>query len=285
MLKYLLFAFLFISQIGLAAEGISDYSKYHNLLTIKSPKALIFDAENGEVIYQKKAKEKTPIASLTKLMTAMVILDSELDMEKIISISKKDFDRIKGTKSRLWIGSNLTRKQLLTISLVASDNRAAYAISNSYPGGKKAFVKAMNVKAKQLDMFDTNFSDPTGLDKNNISTAFDLVKLTQAAYQYPLIREVSTSSFYSVYIKNKKRKLNYNNTNLLVRQGLWDIEISKTGYIKEAGKCLVMHTKVMDKPVIMIFLKSFGKYTRTADAKRVKKWLEKVHSESNLALR
>jgi D-alanyl-D-alanine endopeptidase (penicillin-binding protein 7) len=216
-------------------------------------------------------------------MTAMVIIDSNLDLDKKITITKNDFDKIKGTTSRLWLGSELSRKELLSIALIASDNRAASAISNSYPGGKKAFVQAMNVKAKQLGMDDTLFADPTGLDKNNISTAIDLVKMTQAAQQYPLIRELSTSSYYEAHIKNKKIKLNYNNTNLLVRQGLWDIDISKTGYIREAGKCLIMQTTVMDKPIIMVFLKSYGKYTRTADAKRVKKWLESVHVQANLA--
>ena len=260
-----------------------DYSKYYNQLTIKSPKAIIYDADSGDIIFQKKANEKSSIASLTKLMTAMVLIDSNLDLSEKVKITKKDQDRIKGTKSRLWLGSELTRKELLSIALIASDNRAASAISNSYPGGKKAFVQAMNVKAKQLGMDDTSFADPTGLDKNNISTAIDLVKMTQAAQQYPIIRELSTSSYYEAYIKNKKIRLNYNNTNLLVRQGLWDIDISKTGYIREAGKCLIMQTKVMDKPIIMVFLKSYGKYTRTADAKRVKKWLESVHMQANLA--
>lgn len=260
-----------------------DYSKYYNQLTIKSPKAIIYDADSGDIIFQKKANEKSSIASLTKLMTAMVLIDSNLDLNEKVKITKKDQDRIKGTKSRLWLGSELTRKELLSIALIASDNRAASAISNSYPGGKKAFVQAMNVKAKQLGMDDTSFADPTGLDKNNISTAIDLVKMTQAAQQYPIIRELSTSSYYEAYIKNKKIRLNYNNTNLLVRQGLWDIDISKTGYIREAGKCLIMQTKVMDKPIIMVFLKSYGKYTRTADAKRVKKWLESVHMQANLA--
>ena len=218
-------------------------------------------------------------------MTAMVIIDSNLDLNEIVTITKGDFDQIKGTTSRLWLGSELTRKQLLTIALIASDNRAASAIANSYPGGKLAFVKAMNVKAKQLDMFDTMFTDPTGLDKNNISTAFDLVKMAQASNQYPLIRELTTSSYYEAFIKNKNKTLNYNNTNLLVRQGLWDIDVSKTGYIREAGKCLLMQTKVIDKPIIMVFLESYGKYTRTADAKRVKQWLENIHIQANLTLR
>jgi serine-type D-Ala-D-Ala endopeptidase (penicillin-binding protein 7) len=282
-LKYFILVWSLIIQFNLNAADSIDYSKYYKQLTIKSPKALIYDAETGEIIYQKKAHERSSIASLTKLMTAMVLIDSNLNLDEMITISKKDMDRIKGTKSRLWVGSELTRRELLNIALIASDNRAASAISNSYPGGKPAFVKAMNVKAKQLDMSETFFSDPTGLDKNNTSTAFDLVKMTQAAYQYPLIREISTSSFYEANIKNKKIKLNYGNTNLLVRQGLWDIDISKTGYIREAGKCLVMHTKVMDKPIIMVFLKSYGKYTRTADAKRVKKWLEKIQSLEEIA--
>ena len=282
-MKYFILVWSLIIQFNLNAADSIDYSKYYKQLTIKSPKALIYDAETGEIIYQKKAHERSSIASLTKLMTAMVLIDSNLNLDEMITISKKDMDRIKGTKSRLWVGSELTRRELLNIALIASDNRAASAISNSYPGGKTAFVKAMNVKAKQLDMSETFFSDPTGLDKNNTSTAFDLVKMTQAAYQYPLIREISTSSFYEANIKNKKIKLNYGNTNLLVRQGLWDIDISKTGYIREAGKCLVMHTKVMDKPIIMVFLKSYGKYTRTADAKRVKKWLEKIQSLEEIA--
>jgi len=279
-----LVATLFILLINsFAFAEYFDYSKYYNQLTIKSPKAIIYDADSGDIIFQKKANEKSSIASLTKLMTAMVLIDSNLDLNEKVKITKKDQDRIKGTKSRLWLGSELTRKELLSIALIASDNRAASALSNSYPGGKKSFVQAMNVKAKQLGMDDTSFADPTGLDKNNISTAIDLVKMTQAAQQYPIIRELSTSSYYEAYIKNKKIRLNYNNTNLLVRQGLWDIDISKTGYIREAGKCLIMQTKVMDKPIIMVFLKSYGKYTRTADAKRVKKWLENVHMQANLA--
>ena len=279
-----LVATLFILLINnFAFAEYLDYSKYYNQLTIKSPKAIIYDADSGDIIFQKKANEKSSIASLTKLMTAMVLIDSNLDLNEKVKITKKDQDRIKGTKSRLWLGSELTRKELLSIALIASDNRAASALSNSYPGGKKAFVQAMNVKAKQLGMDDTSFADPTGLDKNNISTAIDLVKMTQAAQQYPIIRKLSTSSYYEAYIKNKKIRLNYNNTNLLVRQGLWDIDISKTGYIREAGKCLIMQTKVMDKPIIMVFLKSYGKYTRTADAKRVKKWLENVHMQANLA--
>jgi D-alanyl-D-alanine endopeptidase (penicillin-binding protein 7) len=283
MLKNLVFAtFIFFIQNVVYAEQL-DYSKYYSQLTVKSPKAIIYDAESDDIIYQKKANEKSSIASLTKLMTAMVLIDSNLDLDKKVTITKSDFDKIKGTTSRLWLGSELSRKELLSIALIASDNRAASAISNSYPGGKKAFVQAMNVKAKQLGMDDTSFADPTGLDKNNISTAIDLVKMTQAAQQYPLIRELSTSSYYEAHIKNKKIKLNYNNTNLLVRQGLWDIDISKTGYIREAGKCLIMQTKVMDKPIIMVFLKSYGKYTRTADAKRVRKWLESVHVQANLA--
>jgi len=283
MLKNLVFAtFIFFIQNVVHAQQL-DYSKYYSQLTVKSPKAIIYDAESGDIIYQKKANEKSSIASLTKLMTAMVLIDSNLDLDKKVTITKSDFDKIKGTSSRLWLGSELSLKELLSIALIASDNRAASAISNSYPGGKKAFVQAMNVKAKQLGMDDTSFADPTGLDKNNISTAIDLVKMTQAAQQYPLIRELSTSSYYEAHIKNKKIKLNYNNTNLLVRQGLWDIDISKTGYIREAGKCLIMQTTVMDKPIIMVFLKSYGKYTRTADAKRVRKWLESVHVQANLA--
>src|SRR5210317_2309314 len=171
--RFLVLISLLISVLSLNAQESLDYSKYYKQLTIKSPKAIIYDAQTGDVIYQKKANEKSSIASLTKLMTAMVIIDSNLDLDKKITITKNDFDKIKGTTSRLWLGSELSRKELLSIALIASDNRAASAISNSYPGGKKAFVQAMNVKAKQLGMDDTLFADPTGLDKNNISTAID----------------------------------------------------------------------------------------------------------------
>jgi D-alanyl-D-alanine endopeptidase (penicillin-binding protein 7) len=281
---FLVYAFLLLSFFSISyADESNPYSKYYKDLKIKSPKAIIYDAEKDEVIYEKGANEQSSIASVTKLMTAMVLLDSGLDLDEKILISESDMDTIKGTKSKLWVGSELSRDELLHIALIASDNRAASALSNSYPGGKEAFVKAMNIKAKQLDMVSTNFVDPTGLNKNNISTATDLVKLVQAANQYPLIRTITTTASYDAYIENKNKKLSYVNTNLLVRQGIWDIGISKTGYIQEAGKCLVMQTQVVGKPIVMVFLKSYGKLTRTADANRVKIWLEKGYNQGLFA--
>lgn len=281
---FLVYAFLLLSFFSISyADESNPYSKYYKDLKIKSPKAIIYDAEKDEVIYEKGANEQSSIASVTKLMTAMVLLDSGLDLDEKILISESDMDTIKGTKSKLWVGSELSRDELLHIALIASDNRAASALSNSYPGGKEAFVKAMNIKAKQLDMVSTNFVDPTGLNKNNISTATDLVKLVQAANQYPLIRTITTTASYDAYIENKNKKLSYVNTNLLVRQGIWDIGISKTGYIQEAGKCLVMQTQVLGKPIVMVFLKSYGKLTRTADANRVKIWLEKGYNQGLFA--
>lgn len=281
---FVVYAFFLLSYISSSyADEFNLYAQYYKDLKIQSPKAIIYDAENGEVIYEKSSNEQSSIASVTKLMTAMVLIDSGLDLEEKVTITKSDMDRLKGTKSRLWVGSELTRDDLLHIALIASDNRAASALSNSYPGGKEAFVRAMNIKAKQLDMTSTNFVDPTGLDKNNISTATDLVKLVQAANQYPLIRTITTTASFDTYIKNKNKKISYVNTNLLVRQGIWDIGISKTGYIREAGKCLVMQTQVVGKPIVMVFLKSYGKLTRTADAKRAKSWLEKVYEQGLIA--
>ncbi len=248
---------------------------------VKSSIAMIVHQETGEIIYQKNAYTKASIASLTKIMTAMVVLDSGINLDEEVKITKADIDRIKRTGSRIPLGARLTRYELLKFALMASDNRAASALSRSYPTGQKGFIDAMNVKAKQLGMFNTVFADPTGLNKNNVSTARDLVRMVQAAYQYPEIRNLTTQSKGEINYGKRNYKIGFVNTNRLVRKGDWDIGLSKTGFIREAGRCLVMQAMVKDEPVIMIFLDSYGKLTRFADAKRVKKWMEKNYNKSH----
>lgn len=252
-----------------------SYAKNSNLPDVRSAKAIVVNQKTGEVIYEKSAGSVSSIASLTKLMTAMVILDSGVNLDQEIKITKADIDRIKRTGSRIPIGSKLTRYELLEFALMASDNRAASALSRSYPTGRQGLVDAMNVKAKKLGMFSTNFRDPTGLHKGNTSTAIDLVKMAQAAYQYPLIRKMTTEPQGEINYGKRNYKIGFVNTNRLVRKGIWDIGLSKTGFIRESGRCLIMQTIVNNEPVIMVFLNSYGKLTRFADAKRVKKWMEK----------
>ena len=252
-----------------------SYAKNSNLPDVRSAKAIVVNQKTGEIIYEKSAGSISSIASLTKLMTAMVILDSGVNLDQEIKITKADIDRIKRTGSRIPIGSKLTRYELLEFALMASDNRAASALSRSYPTGRQGLVDAMNVKAKKLGMFSTNFRDPTGLHKGNTSTAIDLVKMAQAAYQYPLIRKMTTEPQGEINYGKRNYKIGFVNTNRLVRKGIWDIGLSKTGFIRESGRCLIMQAIVNNEPVIMVFLNSYGKLTRFADAKRVKKWMEK----------
>ena len=266
--------FLLIFLLSLTAFSFS-YAKDQRLPEVRSSMAMVVNQNTDKVIYQKKAYTQTSIASLTKLMTAMVILDSGIDLNEKVAISKHDIDRLKWTGSRLTIGTKLTRLELLSVALMASDNRAASALSRSYPAGKKAFIRAMNIKALQLGMHNSKFADPTGLDKRNISTARDLVRMTRAAYQYPLIRDLSTNPNGNVKVGKKRQSIGFSNTNSLVRKGQWDIGLSKTGFIREAGRCLVMQTVINNEPVSIVLLDSFGKYTRVADAKRIKTWMEK----------
>ena len=236
---------------------------------------MVVNQNNGKVIYQKNAYSEASIASLTKLMTAMVILDSKIDLKKKIKITKHDIDRLKGTGSRIPIGTLVTGYDLLKISLMSSDNRAASALSRAYPSGKKGFIKAMNIKALKLGMHNSKFADPTGLNKRNKSTARDLVRMVEAAYQYPEIRKITTTSQETFRIGKRKNEIGFVNTNRLVRKGTWDIGLSKTGFTRDAGRCLVMQAVISNEPVIMIFLNSYGTLTRFADAQRVKKWIKK----------
>jgi D-alanyl-D-alanine endopeptidase (penicillin-binding protein 7) len=239
---------------------------------LRSSAVMVQDAETGEVVINKNAEAVVPIASITKLVTAMVVLDRGLDLEQRIVLSREDLDTVKGTRSRLMTGSILTRDELLRLALMASENRAAAALGRTYPGGMSAFVRAMNEKAAELNMTDSRFVEPTGLSPANVASPRDLVKLVRAAHSYPLIRDYSTRERATVMAY--RRPLRFVNTNNLVRSSHWDIELSKTGYISEAGRCLVMHVRLASKDLIVVLLDSWGKQSRIGDANRIRKWLE-----------
>jgi D-alanyl-D-alanine endopeptidase (penicillin-binding protein 7) len=240
---------------------------------LRSASALVQDADTGDIVISKNSDAVVPIASITKLMTAMVILDRGLDLEQRIVLSREDVDSVKGTRSRLRTGTVLTRDELLLLALMASENRAAAALGRTYPGGMPAFVTAMNAKADALGMTDSHFVEPTGLSPANVASARDLAKLVRAAHSYPLIREYSTRD--RARVMSFGRPLNFANTNGLVRSSYWEIDLSKTGYISEAGRCLVMHVRMASKDLIVVLLDSWGKRSRIGDANRIRKWLEK----------
>jgi len=243
--------------------------------SLKSAGVLVLDPTTGQTLYSKNADEVTPIASITKLMTAMVVLDAKLALDEALQITNEDIDLLKNTKSRLPIGSHFRRDDLMRLALMASDNRAASALGRNYPGGLPAFVDAMNLKSRELGLTHTRFVDSSGLAPGNVSSAGDLGKLVMAASGYELIREYSTTEAVNVTLPDSKRKLSFVNTNRLVRGSEWQIGLSKTGYISESGMCLVMHAIIANQPVVIVLLDSWGKLTRVADAQRIRKWLEK----------
>ena len=245
-------------------------------LAVQSGSALVVDQFGGEALFQKNAGQIVPIASITKLMTAMVVLDGSPALQEPVRITDEDVDYLRGSRSRLHVGSVLSRESALLLALMSSENRAANVLARHYPGGMPAFLAAMNIKAQALGMRDTHFEDPTGLTSNNVSTANDLAKMVAAAYKYPLIREFSTTAEATVDVG--AREMAYRNTNPLVRSAAWDVGLSKTGYISEAGKCLVMQARVADKPVVIVLLDSAGKLTRVGDANRIKRWMESTHA-------
>lgn len=253
-------------------------NNYYNIrapLKLKSSKAIVINQLTGETIYEKNKSIVTPIASVTKLMTAMVALDAHLPMSDYLTISQQDIDSLKGSSSRLRVGTKLTRGELLQLALMSSENRAASALSRYYPGGKQAFIDAMNTKAAMLGMRRAHFVDPTGLNSRNVATASDLVTMVNAAYQYEEIRNITTTASQAVIVKGRSRPLKYVNTNALVRgNSKWDIGLSKTGYISEAGRCLVMQAEIAGEPMIIVLLDSNGKNTRLGDANRIRKWFE-----------
>ena len=246
----------------------------HNVadaLELKSSVALVLDSETNEVLISKNPNAVLPIASLTKLMTAVVVTESNLPLGEVITVSAEDIDTEKGSRSRLAIGTSLTREELLHLALMASENRAASALGRAYPGGTQAFVAAMNRKARQLGMNDTHYVEPTGLSSQNQSSARDLVTLIKVAQQHQMIRDFSVSPEYEVAVGN--RPTHFRTTNSLVRNPSWDIALQKTGYITEAGRCLVMQAQMAGRKLIMVFLDSAGKYSRLGDAERVRRWV------------
>jgi len=253
-------------------------------LKLRSANVLVLDAAEDRQIYAKAADEVTPIASVTKLMTAMVTLDAQQALDENLDIDAADFDYLKGSHSRLREGTTLSRREMLRLALMASENRAAASLARHYPGGTSAFVTAMNFKALSLGLKHTHYSDPTGLSPQNVSTASDLAKLVQAAAEYPLIREYTTTPSYMVEL-DTGRSPGFNNSNALVKNQAWDITLQKTGYIREAGKCVVMLVNIASKPVVIVLLDSMGKYTRIADAQRVKHWLETGEALANAPVR
>ncbi len=249
-------------------------------LGIKSGLALVVDQDSGEVLYSKNTDDVVSIASITKLMTAMVILDSGVPLLEKITIDRQDVDRFKGSRSKLSVGTTLMRTEALKLALMASENRAAAALARTYPGGRDAFVDEMNAKAFELGLLDTRFVDATGLRPENVSTAEDLVKLVSVAHSFPMIRDYTTAASFAVESPTRRgtRMLRFVNSNRLVRSSRWDIGLSKTGYISEAGRCLVMQARIADRSLIIVLLDSWGKLTRIGDANRIKRWLEREFS-------
>lgn len=241
-------------------------------LALYSASALVIDQSNGQPLVEKQPDAVVPIASISKLMTAMVVLDAKLDLQEVIAIGDEDVDGLKGTRSRLPVGTTMTRETAMLLALMSSENRAAHALGRHYPGGLAAFVQAMNKKAQALGMYNSRFEEPTGLSSNNVSTAHDLARMVAAAARYPEIRQYSTTAEAKVELNGRVR--DFGNTNALVRSDNWEIGVSKTGYISEAGRCLVMQARVADKPVVIVLLDSVGKMTRVGDAQRIKRWME-----------
>lgn len=257
----------------MSAGDLAGLNMTRDPLALASNVALVLDQSNSDVLFEKNANVTLPIASITKLMTAMVVIEAHQDMHEIIQVTDDDVDRIKHSSSRLRVGSRLSRANMLHIALMSSENRAASALGRNYPGGVRAFVEAMNAKAQELGMIGTHYVDPTGLSSDNVATARDLAKLVMAAMKYPVLRQYSTDTQYVV--EPSGRTLHYANSNRLVANADWDIGIQKTGYISEAGHCLVMQANIDNRPIVMIFLDSKGKYSRLGDAQRIRKWLEK----------
>lgn len=243
-------------------------------LKLASTSVLVLDAAAGHPIYSKAADTVTPIASVTKLMTAMVVLDAAQPLDETVTVDIADLDLLRGSHSRLRLGSELSRREMLRLALMSSENRAASSLARHYPGGFTAFIAAMNKKAADLGMNHTHFSDATGLSSENVSTANEVALMVKAAAAYPLIRDATTTPSHYVEVQPTGTLLGFNNTNSLVRGGEWNIQVSKTGFIREAGKCLVMLATIASRPIVIVLLDSYGTLTRVGDANRVKYWLE-----------
>jgi D-alanyl-D-alanine endopeptidase (penicillin-binding protein 7) len=268
------------AEFSRASVTPAAYVKYSHVkngrpsqnLVLRSAAAVVEDQRTGECIVQKQADAILPIASITKLMTAMVVLDAKMDLRESLTIVSEDVDTLRHSRSSLPVNTVITRGNALLLALMSSENRAAHALGRTYPGGLGAFISAMNTKARTLGLIDTHFEDPTGISSGNTSTARDLARMVNAAYQYPLIRENTTCK--ETTIRSGHRTLQFHNTNRLIRNPRWQIGLSKTGFIDEAGRCLVMQLEVAKRPVLIVLLDAQGKLTRYGDANRIKQWME-----------
>jgi len=265
-------AILFLGSCLPIGASASSFNHLKGSPELRSASALVVDA-GGNIIYGKDVDTVRPIASITKLMTAMVIIDSGLDLDEKITVTKADRDLVQLTGSRLEYGATLSREEMILLAIMSSENRAASALGRTYPGGLDAFVGAMNSKAKKLGMSNSHFADPAGLNVENKSTANDLMKMVTEAYKYALIRQASTTQRLEVHPYAKRGPLTYGNTNRLLKNKTWDINLSKTGYINEAGRCLVMRTNIEGESVSIVLLNSFGKLTPFGDSNRLRKWM------------
>ena len=269
---------------ALSAGDLAGLSHTSGPLDLKSNVALVLDQSTSQVLFEKNSNISLPIASITKLMTGLIVVESRQNKDEILQITSEDIDREKNSGSRLAVGTQLSRASLLHLALMSSENRAASALGRNYPGGLPAFVAAMNAKARTLGMQDTHFVDSSGLSSRNVASAHDLVKLVAAAQNYPILGQYSTAP--ESMVASGGRTLQYRNTNQLVRNPSWEIGLQKTGYIAEAGRCLVMQTVIEGRSIVMVFLDSKGKLSRIADAGRIRKWIENItpHTTTNAAL-
>lgn len=266
-----------VAAAAVARPSFGQMAGLHNVqdpLDLKSSVALVMDQDTNEVLFSKNEHAVLPIASITKLMTAMIVTDANLPMHEMITITQDDVDTEKNSSSRLRVGTTLSREELLHLALMSSENRAAHALGRTYPGGMREFVQQMNVKAKLMGMTETRFVEPTGLSSSNQSSARDLATLVNVGHGNAVLRNFSTSPGAAVAVG--QRTLQFNNTNRLVHSDKWDIGLQKTGYISEAGRCLVMQAEVAGRKLIMVFLDSVGKYSRLGDAERVRSWVESM---------
>jgi len=288
--RYVLVLVILLSGAILAVQGVVGFSdasgtpatrgNYSQIKVVRAPRnlvlrsasALVEDQRTGECLVQKQAEAILPIASITKLMTAMVVLDAKMNLQESLTIVSEDVDTLRHSHSRLPVNTRLTRGNALLLALMASENRAAHALGRTYPGGLGTFVAAMNAKAQSLGLVETRFEDPTGISSGNTSTARDLARMVDAAYHYSLIRESTTRKETTIRLSH--RTLQFHNTNRLLRNPRWQIGLSKTGFIDEAGRCLVMQSQVAKRPVLIVLLDAQGKLTRYGDANRIKQWIE-----------
>ncbi|HEX4971016.1 MAG TPA: D-alanyl-D-alanine endopeptidase, partial [Steroidobacteraceae bacterium] len=272
-------ALTFASPAGTASDAVKPL--HLGKLDVRSSSVIVLDAVDSSVLYSKQSERVVPIASITKLMTALVVLDADQPLDEMIELSVADRRLERSSASRLAIGNKLSRSDLLHLALMSSENRAAHAVARAYPGGLPACIKAMNAKARALGMKSARFTDPTGLSSGNVSSAADLAKLVAAAAANPTIRMYSTSASHTVAVG--RHLLEFRNTNSLVKKADWDVLLQKTGYTSDAGQCLAMKTVIRERPVLIVLLNSFGKYTRVADARRIRKWMEAGAEPGQLA--